>query len=83
MDTPALAIGFIVVMAVIAFGGALGGTTLVYVLDQRRKHAPRAQGEDQVRTSVFGDEPETSESAATGAATASAAAAESEERRAA
>lgn len=41
MDTPALAILWIVVAAAIAFGAALGGTTWVYLADQRRQDAPR------------------------------------------
>lgn len=53
MDTPALAILWIVVAAAIAFGAALGGTTWVYLADQRRQDAPRRQaGPTEVETEI-------------------------------
>lgn len=48
MDTPALAAAWIILMAVVAFGAALGGTTWVYFADKRRPHTPRRKAEDVV-----------------------------------
>lgn len=41
MDTPALAVVFIIILAIVAFGAALGGTTWVYLVDQRRPGTPK------------------------------------------
>lgn len=48
MDTPALAAGWIILMAIVAFGAALGGTTAVYFADKRRPSTPRRAVEDVV-----------------------------------